>query len=232
MTRIAIVDVEATGLDPTTCHLTEVAVAIYDLELGLVEAFSKLIALPDDEPIPDEVVAITGITAALANQGMDRAAFEDALRATIASRKVTALMAFNSAFDSRWFADLGAPWFCAKDDFDWPKPSKGPLASVALAQGVGVVSAHRALADVMTLVLMLDTVRERTSDLEARVARALVPKRLYQARVSYDDREKVKARGFRWDAARRAWWKSLTEEGAAALVAEGIELVPLEAPAP
>ena len=68
----------------------------------------------------------------------------------------------------------------------------------AIPAGVGVVSAHRAFADVLTLCLTLERAHERVP-LKEMLAKAMAPRKTYAALVSYDDREKAKALRYSWE---------------------------------
>ena len=95
------------------------------------------------------------------------------------------------------------------EDFDWPRVSRSrpAVTHLALAYGVPVWAAHRALTD----CIYLAQVMEREPELEALLIQALEPKRLYMAMVSYDDRQKAKDAGFRWDGDQRRWLRKLKE---------------------
>lgn len=88
------------------------------------------------------------------------------------------------------------------------------VRDLALAYGVPVWEAHRALTDCTYLVQVF----QRCHDLEALLQAALEPRRLVRARVSYDDRQLAKDAGFRWnEQVPRAWSRRLSEREIAAL---------------
>ena len=97
-----------------------------------------------------------------------------------------ALVAHNVAFDRQWFGlgplpVLDRPWICSMEDIHWPAErqlrSTPSVRDLALAYGVPVWAAHRALTD----CIYLAQVFERCVDLEALLQAALEPRSLYMA---------------------------------------------------
>lgn len=211
--RVLILDVETGGLDPETDPLLEVAVAEYCVTRGLIAATSWLVHSRENRAfvvngIPVELVSDETATE---HPGYTIKMLGDA------AAGCQAVVAHNAAFDRRWFADLGLPWICTCDDVEWPKPSTSrSLVAVALAHGVGVVHAHRALSDVMTLVALFDRVREN-HDLGAMLTRAMRPKKLVAAVLPYDRKDEAKAKGFRWQPESKQWTKSVFVDDIATL---------------
>lgn len=82
------------------------------------------------------------------------------------------------------------------------------MRDLALAYGVPVWAAHRALTD----CIYIAQVFEREAQLEALLQQALLPRKLYRARLAYDQRHLAKEAGFRWnEGVQGAWSKLLTE---------------------
>lgn len=216
---IALIDTETSGLDAAKDALLEVAVITFDTDHNqLVEARSWFI-----QAEKNPVQAINGISEALLHERgrfgseRNRAALE--LATMLAG--VQSICAWNAAFDRPWVeafikhydADVRAPWVCAMDDMTWPKASSSrSLMATALAHGVGVLDAHRALADVLTMVRLFQRAAEMGSDTALMVKRGLRPKSEYAAVVTYEQREVAKKNGFRWDGDRKLWVRSLFGE--------------------
>ena len=128
-----------------------------------------------------------------------------------------ALVAHNVAFDRQWFGlgplpVLDRPWICSMEDIHWPAErqlrSTPSVRDLALAYGVPVWAAHRALTD----CIYIAQVFEREAQLEALLQQALLPRKLYRARLAYDQRHLAKEAGFRWnEGVQGAWSKRLTE---------------------
>jgi DNA polymerase-3 subunit epsilon len=85
---------------------------------------------------------------------------------------------------------------------------------LALAHGIPVWAAHRALTD----CIYLAQVFERCDDLQGLLQNAQQPRFLYQALVSYDDRQLAKDAGFSWNNdGSKTWTRKLTEAEAGEL---------------
>jgi DNA polymerase-3 subunit epsilon len=132
-------------------------------------------------------------------------------------------VAHNAPFDRQWFGhgalpDLPLPWLCTMEDIHWPadrllrpRPS---VRDLALAYGVPVWAAHRALTD----CIYLAQVFERCDQLEQLIAEGREPRHLYRAQVSYDERHLAREAGFRWnDPVHGAWSRRLSERQLEAL---------------
>lgn len=220
--HLAILDTETTSLDPAAGHVVEGALALWSLEhRALVRARSWLVKAPLDavaatqhvHGIPPALVEARGVPFdAVCKQVLD-----------IASREADCFVAHHSAFDRAWFpldVQNVAPWVCSCDDIAWPRPSTSrSLTAIALAHGVGVTRAHRALDDVLTLAALFDRVAE-SHDVEAMLVRAMRPKAIYEVadRTFSEERNALaKSAGFRWDAPTKSWRKSMAREDAGAL---------------
>ncbi len=212
--RILILDTETTGLDPKTHSVIEVAACLYSVaDASPIDWASWLICHPTNE-----AEEINRIPVSLLAQGHQAKDAWDALEALAES--ADAIVAHRAEFDrgfvSSKLRDM-KPWICSKFDIEWPKGNLGDhLVHLALAHGVAVVSAHRAMADVDTLVRTFQAAA-LIQDTGPMLVRASRPKVLVQALVSYDDREKAKAAGFSWEADRKRWTRRIAKEDVAAL---------------
>ncbi len=126
------------------------------------------------------------------------------------------IIAHNAEFDMKWFGLKKLPqiekqWICTMDDITWPADrqlkTRPSVRDLALAYGIPVWNAHRALTD----CIYLAEVFKRCSDLEMLLSRALEPKVLLRADISYDNRHLAKNAGFRWnDAIKGAWSRKMS----------------------
>jgi DNA polymerase-3 subunit epsilon len=133
------------------------------------------------------------------------------------------VVAHNAAFDRQWFGiaplpSIHKPWLCTMDDIRWPAErnlrANPSVRDLALAYSVPVWAAHRALTD----CIYLAQVFERCDDLEQLVQQGLEPRRLYRARLSYEERHRAREAGFRWnEPVSGAWSRRLSEREAALL---------------
>jgi len=213
--QILVLDVETSGLDAAKDRVIEVAAAVYSLEhRAMVRARSWLIAGETNE-----AESVNGIPPALLSKGIDFDVVSRSIR-EIASRECQAIVAHSADFDRKWFSpDVQAlPWVCSMRDLTWPRSATSKsLVALALAHGVGVSAAHRALDDVMTLVRVFERAQELGADVPAMIASALRPKVRVVSLAPFEDRERVKAAGFEWNAAKREWWRKMPAEDVAAL---------------
>jgi len=134
-----------------------------------------------------------------------------------------AVVAHNANFDRQWFdqaplPSLKKPWICSMEDIRWPADRQlratPSVRDLALAYGIPVWAAHRALTDCIYLVQVF----ERSPDLELLLQSALEPRQLYRAQISYAERHRAKEAGFRWnEPVRGAWSRRLSDRDVEAL---------------
>jgi DNA polymerase-3 subunit epsilon len=138
-----------------------------------------------------------------------------------------AFVAHHAAFDEPWveplLADIPRPWICTCEGIDWPGIKPNPsLSALALAHGVPVWAAHRALTDCIYLAQVL----ERTPDLEALLLQGLEPRHLVAADLPFQRRQEAKDAGFRWNADARRWERRLRQEQIEALPFPTLPIAP------
>lgn len=230
--RILIVDVETSGLDPAKDDVVEIGCVLWDIEhCTIVEVMSGLTggtnAAAEINGIPESL---------LATVCDDEAVWRAAGRL---AEKADCFLAHNASFDRAFAAAMldprledgqpatPTPWICSMDDVTWPLPAPSrSLTAIALAHGVPVVSAHRALTDCLTLARLLENCAMRGVDvramLEEGLRRALLPRYRFVSLEPYARKDEVKAAGFRWDDAKREWWRTMSEEDAAKV--EGVRM--------
>lgn len=212
MRPLLIVDVETTGLDPETDRIIEVGAVLFDPEAGVpVACASQLISAPDN-PVETINRIPAGVLQGPWCSEQPRHLLEQMQKA---GDEQPIFVAHEAAFDSA-FLDAAHPgpladetWICTKRDVEWDRlpGGTGSLVKIALAYDVGVVRAHRAIEDCLTLAAILSKVHALEDGLENWIARALEPRVQMQALVSYNDRQLAKDRGFTWDGERKMWLK-------------------------
>lgn len=215
MRTVLILDTETTGLGPDAAVI-EVGAILYSVEHATVlRAFSSLIRADSNA-----AEAVNRIPAAALVDALDPAAVWSEVSVMALHWKVEAILAHNAAFDRSFTppdsALLDFSWICTKSDLTWPKQTRpeSSLVPLALDHDLGVAVAHRALADCDLIARLLMRCAELGHDVAAMLARGLRPKVTLMACVSYDDREKAKAAGFRWDAPTKRWLRRMVEEDA------------------
>ncbi len=223
---IVIVDTETTGLEPATCKIVEVAAVLYDVASACVIAsFASLVASEDNAAEAINRIPVS----ALRNSPPDVHAWgrvgEIVDWATCGGDAV--FMAHRASFDQSFLhaaaPGLAArlPWVCSKFDVAWPESKPGAsCVELALAHGVPVVSAHRALTDCMLIANTLRAVASRGHDVGWLIAQALRPRVMLRALVSYDNREQAKTAGFAFNTnGDKAWTKRVACEDVATFAA-------------
>lgn len=222
MKYVLLLDTETTGLDDSAVCI-EVAAARYSVDSAtVVQCYSSIIAPPPGTVNGAE--RVNGITYEMMGAG-DSALVVWNMIDDMAG-DVDAIVAHGAEFDRRFAALSGPaiPWICSLNDLLWPLATKPreSLVSLSLAHGLGVLSSHRALDDVMLLARLLTRVRELGTDLTLLLARGLRPKGHYVvADQSYDPvrNDLVRAHGFSWNEpwAHRKWSRIMAIEDAASL---------------
>lgn len=212
--RCLIIDTETSGLDDSA-ELIEVGMILYSVtnQSSLVEFATLLPATKNDaepinriKPAALQEIAVVGEKSSIVLDLMNAA---------------DCYVAHNAEFDAavlkRWsmFFTDDKPWLCTMADFKWPLATReqGSLINLALDHGIGVSSAHRALTDCRLIAALFD----RMTDLLAMFEVAMRPKGLFQALVSYDERELAKQKGFKWQGDSKKWIRQMAIEDAAAL---------------
>jgi len=226
--RLAIVDVETTGLDPTKDHVVETAIGIWDIgHRCLVDVCSFVTQLPD-EALTDEArksEAVHGLPLDMCRLGRvpdPRSYASKVARAGYAD----AWLAYNADFDQSFLGDAAdrRPWVDVQE-MPWPKTITAvgnggagrSLVAVALAHGVPVVNAHRALSDVLTTARLLERACELGADPFALLAYAARPRAFVIADAPRSQNDTLKANFFRWNPDRQIWWRKMPLEDAAKL---------------
>jgi DNA polymerase-3 subunit epsilon len=201
--RILITDTETQGLDPMACQVIEVAVVLYDVRhMTVIESMASLILADSNEAEPINRISAESLKASPEAQGVWARVGELVARAGSES----VFMAHNASFDHAFYPpELSGllPWICSKDDIEWPHCKIGSsCVNMALAHGVPVVSAHRALTDCMLIAMTLQSVQREGCDLQTMLARAMRPKAKFRVTAQGFNAERnalCKEHGFRWN---------------------------------
>jgi DNA polymerase-3 subunit epsilon len=214
MRYIAILDVESTGLEPPPVSRTiEVAAMLFDVKHAQpVQSFASLIR----GPASNEAYAINRIPPEMLLEAREPDEVWRAVRWLIDPAEV--IVAHNSEFDRQFVPDLGKPWCCSENDIQWPGRARGgALSQLALSLGLGVASAHRAAVDVDTVARILTRIAEMGHDLEPLLVHAMRPKVRCVSLAPFEQKDVVKAAGFRWNPEQKVWWRNMPLEDAEAL---------------
>lgn len=210
---VLIIDTETTGLTPEEGKLCEVGAILYSVEHRATLMQVSFLCPIKENP----VVHINGIKPEITPM------FYHAETVNLLHSMATqadAYVAHNAAFDRQWLEnkrfDLPQlPWLCTMEDFRWGGDLRAnpSVRDLALHHRVPVWSAHRALTDCIYIAQVFDA----RPDLAELIAGAMVPRAVYLARVSYENRALAKDAGFRWEPETKRWLKRLTAAEAEAL---------------
>lgn len=219
-----VLDTETTGTDAASDQILELAMLRVAYEVGsgtVLRVVDSYEGLEDPgRPIPPESTAIHGITDAMvAGQRFDEARIEGFVAGA------TLLIAHNAYFDRRFlearlplFAAL--PFACSFHDLPWAATGFGSAKLEYLCWRSGFFyDAHRGGADCRALLELLrrplpDDPRPTLARLLERAGRKSF--RLWAVGSPYETKDRLKARGYRWDGERRCWHITVEQEAARA----------------
>ncbi len=223
--QILIVDTETTALETDKGQVIEVGAILYSVKhQTVIQQVSTLFPAPHNpaehinrikpEPLQEMKAEVAKLGILMMLKMAQMAEF---------------VVAHNADFDSKWFGQSGNGkivlpalvdasgqphrWLCTCSDFEWPRQTRQGQSLVellALAHGIGVCSVHRALTDCLLIAALLTNME----DLQDMFAKALRPKAIFKALVSYEERELAKQAGFKWYPERKAWERKMTVEDA------------------
>ncbi|MBD1881899.1 3'-5' exonuclease [Coleofasciculus sp. FACHB-T130] len=213
--QVLIVDTETTHLEVNAGQVIEIGAILYSVKhQTTIEQFS--IILPAQSNPAEHInrikpAPLMEMTAEQADRGV-RMLVEMAKMAQV-------IVAHNAEFDKKWFGlskngkstlptllnfkGEPLPWVCTCNDFKWPRQTRSgqSLLELAAAHDIGVFGTHRALTDCQLIAALFD----RMENLQAMFEKALRPKALFKALVTYDNRQQAKQAGFRWISERKSW---------------------------
>ena len=208
--NILILDTETTGLDNKNDDCLEVGSILFNVKTRSVLAQQSFL-LPVENNNAEKINNIPAEITRLPQPLSEAIKYFESL-----VRVSDVIVAHNAEFDMKWFGlnklpQIEKKWICSMDDITWPSDrqlkTRPSVRDLALAYGVPVWNAHRALTD----CIYLAEVFKRCSELEKLLIRALEPKILFRAEISYEERYLAKSAGFRWnDAIKGSWSKRMS----------------------
>ena len=233
--RILILDTETTGLDWRAENIIELAMLSVDVDLhtgqpvGVVEVYEDF--EDPGRPIPSEIVKLTGITD---HDVKGQKLNEVKINAMV--ERADLIVAHNAGFD-RPFVEIRLEvfehkaWACSFAGINWKAQGLGSAKLELLCSELGwFYDAHRAQVDCHALLRVLSSnLKTQPDDLPTSGFLQLL-KSAEQARTvvkafgsPFESKDKLKARGYRWDAEAKVWFTAVKSADALEAEAEWLK---------
>jgi len=224
--RVLILDTETTGLDWRAENIIELAMLAVDVDLQTGQPVGQVEVYEDFEdpgrPIPPEIVKLTGITSAdVKGQKLNEATIQDMVE------RADLIVAHNAGFDRPFVENRLAvfehkAWACSYQGINWKAQGLGSAKLEFLCSELGwFYEAHRAQVDchallrVLTSPLKTDNPAESLTGLQQLFRAAENARTVVKAFGSpFETKDKLKARGYRWDAEARVWYTAVASGAA------------------
>jgi DNA polymerase-3 subunit epsilon len=218
--RVLLLDTETTGLDASKDRIMELALLRVDMDtdtglpVGEVQVYDGL--EDPGRPIPADVVALTGLhDADVKGQKLDEARIHQLLEG------VDLIVAHNAGFDrpfveGRLSQFVPVPWACSFADIDWKAQGRSSSKLESLAQAHGwFYDAHRAEMDCHALLAVLAQklpLADHTGLSHLLQASKRPTYALQATNAPFEAKDKLKGRGYRWNAEQRVWHTRLKDD--------------------
>ena len=233
--RILILDTETTGLDWRAENIIELAMLSVDVDLhtgqpvGVVEVYEDF--EDPGRPIPSEIVKLTGITD---HDVKGQKLNEVKINAMV--ERADLIVAHNAGFDRPFVENRlevfeHKAWACSFAGINWKAQGLGSAKLEFLCSELGwFYDAHRAQVDCHALLRVLSSnLKTQPDDLPTSGFLQLL-KSAEQARTvvkafgsPFESKDKLKARGYRWDAEAKVWFTAVKSADALKAEAEWLK---------
>jgi DNA polymerase-3 subunit epsilon len=228
--RVLILDTETTGLDWRAESIIELAMLAVDVDLQTGKPVGEVEVYEDFEdpgrPIPPEIVKLTGITSQdVKGQKLNEAKIKDMVE------RADLIVAHNAGFDRPFVENRlevfeHKAWACSFQGINWKAQGMGSAKLEFLCSELGwFYDAHRAQVDCHALLRVLSSPLQTEQSAGSSTGLQQLFKAAENARTvvkalgsPFETKDKLKARGYRWDAEARVWYTAV--KSAEALDAE------------
>lgn len=218
-----ILDTETTGLDARQDEIIEIGLIGFTFneegEVGDVTAVYGGLQQPS-APISEDITRLTGITDAMVRgQMIDMAV----VRALVEPADL--IIAHNAGFDRPFCEALSPifarkPWACSNSEIEWAlRGYEGTKLGYLINQSGYFHVGHRAVDDCFALLEVLSHSRgdgDRAPFAELYEASKQSRVRIFAENAPFDQKDRLKARGYRWsdgsDGRPKSWWIEIGEE--------------------
>ncbi|MCH2534287.1 MAG: DUF5710 domain-containing protein [Bdellovibrionales bacterium] len=210
--KVLGLDFETTGLEAQSARVIEIGAVVWDTDKSKPLAVMSELVLPEElTEVPTEIVKVTGIeTDDLENFGLEpKKAFQ---RLNFYLSQCDYVMAHNAEFDKSFYLQeisrhgldvVEKPWLDSMYDVPYPEElSTRKLGHLAADHGFVNPWSHRALFDVMTMLQIVSKY-----DFHEVIERSQSPVVTVISHVSFEEKDKAKQMGFRWDPKNKKWFK-------------------------
>lgn len=228
--RVLVLDTETTGLDWRAESIIELAMLAVDVDLQTGKPVGEVEVYEDFEdpgrPIPPEIVKLTGITSQdVKGQKLNEAKIKDMVE------RADLIVAHNAGFDRPFVENRlevfeHKAWACSFQGINWKAQGMGSAKLEFLCSELGwFYDAHRAQVDCHALLRVLSSPLQSDNSEGSSTGLQQLFKAAENARTvvkafgsPFETKDKLKARGYRWDAEARVWFTAV--KSAEALDAE------------
>jgi DNA polymerase-3 subunit epsilon len=217
--RVLVLDTETTGLSHASDKIIELAMLLVQVDAATGQPFGPVETFEGFEdpgmPIPEVAKQVTGIS-----DDMVRGQRLDDAQVQALIDRADLVVAHNAGFDrpfveARLPVFAGKAWGCSFLGIDWKKEGSGSAKLEFLASERGwFYDAHRAQVDCHALLQVLAAPLAGGQTGLARLLAGADQTR-YKLRATgapFESKDKLKARGYRWDGEGRVWWCSLASD--------------------
>ena len=228
--RVLILDTETTGLDWRSENIIELAMLAVDVDMATGVPVGEVEVYEDFEdpgrPIPPEITKLTGITTQdVKGQKLDEAQIKNMVE------RADLIVAHNAGFDRPFVENRlevfeHKAWACSFQGINWKTQGLGSAKLEFLCSELGwFYDAHRAQVDCHALLRVLSSPLKNDNQVNGMTGLQQLFKASENARTivkafgsPFETKDKLKTRGYRWDAEARVWY--IAVKSAEALDAE------------